>query len=49
MRKASIFYYYRPLAIGIAHNWTRTSDLFLTKEVLYHLSYEGVWLCLVFN
>ena len=25
-----------------AHNWTRTSDLFLTKEVLYRLSYEGV-------
>ena len=22
-----------------AHNWTRTNDLFLTKEVLYHLSY----------
>lgn len=24
-----------------AHNWTRTSDLFLTKEVLYRLSYVG--------
>ena len=22
-----------------AHNWNRTSDLFLTKEVLYRLSY----------
>ena len=25
-----------------AHNWTRTSDLFLTKEVLYRLSYVGL-------
>jgi hypothetical protein len=25
-----------------AHNWTRTSDLSLTKGVLYHLSYAGV-------
>ena len=25
-----------------AHNWTRTNDLFLTKEVLYRLSYVGV-------
>jgi hypothetical protein len=25
-----------------AHNWNRTSDLFLTKEVLYRLSYVGV-------
>ena len=25
-----------------AHNWTRTNDLFLTKEVLYQLSYVGV-------
>lgn len=24
-----------------AHNWTRTNDLFLTKEVLYCLSYVG--------
>ncbi len=24
-----------------AHNWNRTSDLFLTKEVLYRLSYVG--------
>ena len=24
-----------------AHNWTRTNDLFLTKEVLYRLSYVG--------
>ena len=24
-----------------AHNWNRTSDLFLTKEVLYRLSYMG--------
>ena len=24
-----------------AHNWTRTSDLSLTKGVLYHLSYVG--------
>ncbi len=24
-----------------AHNWSRTSDLFLTKEVLYRLSYVG--------
>lgn len=28
--------------INGAHNWTRTSDLFLTKEVLYRLSYVGV-------
>ena len=25
----------------VAYNWTRTSDLFLTKEVLYRLSYVG--------
>ena len=25
-----------------AHNWNRTSDLFLTKEVLYHLSYMSL-------
>jgi hypothetical protein len=25
-----------------AHNWTRTSDLSLTKGVLYHLSYAGI-------
>jgi hypothetical protein len=25
-----------------AHNWTRTNDLFLTKEVLYQLSYMGL-------
>ena len=25
-----------------AHNWIRTSDLFLTKEVLYRLSYMSV-------
>jgi hypothetical protein len=24
---------------GGAHDWNRTSDLFLTKEVLYRLSY----------
>ena len=24
-----------------AYSWTRTSDLFLTKEVLYRLSYVG--------
>ncbi len=24
-----------------AHNWSRTSDLFLTKKVLYRLSYMG--------
>ena len=26
-----------------AHDWTRTSDLSLTKGVLYHLSYAGVF------
>ena len=26
-----------------AHNWTRTSDLSLTKGVLYHLSYAGIY------
>ena len=25
-----------------AHEWNRTIDLFLTKEVLYRLSYVGV-------
>ena len=25
-----------------AHNWTRTSDLSLTKGVLYRLSYVGL-------
>jgi hypothetical protein len=28
-----------------AHDWNRTSDLFLTKEVLYRLSYMST-LCL---
>jgi hypothetical protein len=27
------------MAGGGAHDWNRTSDLFLTKEVLYRLSY----------
>ena len=27
-----------------AHDWNRTSDLFLTKEVLYRLSYMSVFL-----
>jgi hypothetical protein len=27
-----------------AHDWNRTSDLFLTKEVLYRLSYMSVCL-----
>ena len=27
---------------GGAHNRTRTGDLFLTKEVLYQLSYNGL-------
>jgi hypothetical protein len=30
----------RPVSCG-AHDWTRTSDLSLTKGVLYHLSYVG--------
>ncbi len=31
---------------GGAHDWTRTSDLSLTKGVLYRLSYAGMFLCL---
>jgi hypothetical protein len=27
------------MAVSGAHDWNRTSDLFLTKEVLYRLSY----------
>jgi hypothetical protein len=33
-----------PLING-AYNWTRTSDLSLTKGVLYHLSYAGIFKC----
>ena len=33
----------RTFHISGAHNWTRTSDLSLTKGVLYHLSYVGVY------
>jgi hypothetical protein len=28
-----------------AHDWNRTSDLLLTKEVLYRLSYVSLYLC----
>ena len=30
-----------------AHDWNRTSDLLLTKEVLYRLSYVSVECCLL--
>ena len=32
-----------------AHDWNRTSDLFLTKEVLYRLSYMSELLEVEFN
>ena len=28
-----------------AHEWNRTIDLLLTKEVLYRLSYVSLYLC----
>ena len=31
--------------MGGAHDWNRTSDLFLTKEVLYRLSYMSALNC----
>ena len=30
-----------------AHDWNRTNDLLLTKEVLYRLSYGGIKLFLL--
>ena len=37
------FAYAAPLAaVTGAHEWNRTIDLFLTKEVLYRLSYVSV-------
>lgn len=32
-----------------AHDWNRTSDLFLTKEVLYRLSYMSEYVVLRWN
>ncbi len=29
-----------------AHDWNRTNDLFLTKEVLYRLSYVSLYFSL---
>jgi hypothetical protein len=40
--KNLLIYLIRYLIIYGAHNWNRTSDLFLTKEVLYRLSYVGL-------
>ena len=43
-QKIKPIYNLRSISNYGAHNWTRTSDLSLTKGVLYRLSYVGQFL-----